>query len=127
MLYPRRFPSGLGTKLTVLLGANCRPADGQSLRSFISFDTATYKYGTFTADDLHIGALMNLGNLRIRWTMKAEDHLLLVMGGTRDDDASSVCSGVSPREDAPPREDDGQNDTLLLYWFNTVELAWLAA
>ena len=81
------------------------------------------KHNTFTADNLNIDTLMQLGELRIEWTCIAEDHLKLVMGGSRYDDASSASAFSGDDDDDDPKA----RNTLYLYWFDAIEMSWLAA
>ncbi|KAF2683322.1 hypothetical protein K458DRAFT_389928 [Lentithecium fluviatile CBS 122367] len=110
-----------------LLGAHEHHHDVDSdtdSRSMVSFGSRRSKNGTFNADDLDIGTLMRIGELDIIWTCVAEDHLKLRMGGSRYDDASS-CSSVEV--DGPETPAVHETPTLSLYWFDAVELSWLAA
>lgn len=119
----RSWAAGSLANLTIseLLGDGKHRRDRDSDRdilSFISFGSKRSKYGTFTADDLDIGTLTDIGEIRIKWTCVAEDHLILDMGGSRYDDASSDGDGDGYGNSEP---------TLSLYWFDAVELSWLAA
>lgn len=120
-----------GTSPTTL---RVRPPRSVGGRSVDSHGTARGgDVATFSADDLDIASLREFGRIHIEWTDNIEDHLELVPCGSADEDLS---------EDSDDSDDESEEDTFLrrerkrrsrnrgmtlrIFWFETMEIKWLA-
>ncbi|OQN98851.1 hypothetical protein B0A48_15197 [Cryoendolithus antarcticus] len=107
------------TRINLFGGTQSRRA----LSAGSMYTAGSNKVGSFSTEDLDIASLQSLGELNIVWTCYASEHLRLESDTSERDDASE--QGPATDEPERPVRKIMQSNTLTMYWFDTLDFAWL--